>query len=93
MITRIVINHVKEGHKGEYIEVSKAFLKELKETCGLIEGGVFEVEETENDVINVEKWPDKETAEAVLKSPVFQKYMPQLMQFFNGNETMILHEK
>ena len=51
MITRIVINHVKEGHKGEYIEVSKAFLKELKETCGLIEGGVFEVEEAENDVI------------------------------------------
>lgn len=92
MITRIVINHVKEGHKEDYIAVSKAFLAELMETCGCMEATVYEVEGS-NDVANIETWPDVETADAVTKTDTFRKFVPQLVAHFAGNETLVLHKK
>ena len=91
MITRIVINHVKEGHREDYLAVSKAFLAELVETCGCQKAEVFTLEGS-NDVVNIEEWPDVETADAVTKSDTFRKFVPQLVAHFAGNETLILHK-
>ena len=92
MISRIITNHVKEGHRDEYIEVSKAFCAALVANCGCIEAKVFADTES-TDVINVEQWPDRETAEVVMKSETFRTFLPQLFPHFAGNETVWMEEK
>lgn len=59
---------------------------------GFDEGGVYEVEGSD-DVINIEKWPDVETTEAVMKSETFRNFIPRLIPHFAGNKTLILHER
>ncbi len=89
MITRIITNHVKEGHKAEYIEVSKAFCAALVANNGCIEAHVYADTETD-DIINIEQWPDRATAEAVTGTETFRSFLPQLVPHFAGNETVWL---
>lgn len=51
------------------------------------------VPEAEVRFINIEKWPDVETTEAVMKSETFRNFIPRLIPHFAGNKTLILHER
>ena len=92
MITRIITNHIKEGHKEEYIKVSKAFCAAMLERDGCLEAKVYDVEGDDTLVIYVERWPDLETADGVMKNGTFGEFVPQLFPHFAGNETLVLHE-
>lgn len=92
MITRIITNHIKEGHKAEYVKASKAFCAALVEKNGCLEARVYEVEGSETTVLNFERWPDKETAEAVTGTETFREFVPLLVPHFEGNEELVLNE-
>ena len=91
MITRIITNHVKEGHREEYIAASKAFCAALVERNGCLEAHVY-ADEGSDDVINFEKWPDMATIDAVMSSDTFQEFLPKLIPHFAGNETVVMRE-
>jgi quinol monooxygenase YgiN len=55
--------------------VSKAFLAELIERCGCLKAVVYEAEGSD-DVVNIEQWPDVETADSVTKTETFKKFIP-----------------
>lgn len=92
MITQIITNHIKEGHKSEYIAVSKAFCAAMVENEGALEATVYEVKDAENDVVNIVRWNSEAEADALLASETFRKFVPQLSAYFNGNETIVLSE-
>lgn len=91
MITRIITNHVKEGHQAAYIEANKAFCAALVAQNGCLAAHVYVDGETGN-VVNIEQWPDRTTAEAVTGTETFRTYLPQLVPHFAGNETVWLEE-
>lgn len=91
MITRIVTNRVKPGKRKEYIAVSRDFCAALVKECGCLEAKVYEDLDSDN-VINIECWPDRESAVAVTGTKTFKEYLPRLMPCFDGNESLFLQE-
>lgn len=91
MITCIITNHVKPGHKEEYIAVSRSFSAAIVAEGGCLESKVYD-NPANNDVINIQVWPDKETFKAVTKTKVFSDFKPLLEPHFEGNELLFLQE-
>jgi len=91
MLTCIITNHVKPGHKAEYIAVSRDFSAALVDGAGCLEAKVYDVLNS-NDVINFQIWPDQETAMAVTKTKAFSDFKPLLEPHFDGNERVFLQE-
>ena len=90
MVTRIITNHIKPGTKAEYIAASKAFCAALVERNGCLEARVYDVPDRD-DVVNIEVWPDRETAEAVTATPTFAEFLPELGKYFLGSEGVFLN--
>lgn len=93
MITRLITNHIKEGHKEAYIAASKAFAEALIANNGCLSCIVYEVEGDDTLVINYETWPDQATADAVTGTSTFREFLPQLVPHFCGNETWIVKQR
>ena len=91
MITRIITNHIKPGKKPEYISVSRDFCAALVARCGCLEAKVFSDLDS-GDVLNIERWPDRETAEKVTATEVFAEFVPRLAPLFDGNDEVYLEE-
>ena len=92
MVTRVITNSIKAGCKEAYIQVSKEFCKVLMEKDGCIESKVYEVAGCDTKVVYIERWPDVETAEAVMQSETFKEFAPKLGQYYAGTEEMYLYE-
>ena len=58
-----------------------------------MEAKVYEIEGNETDVLNVETWPDIETANAVTETDTFKTHTRNFIEHFIGNDTWILLER
>ncbi|MGI6040113.1 MAG: hypothetical protein GX257_04915 [Clostridiales bacterium] len=93
MITQIISNKIKSGTKEEYILISKKFCEALVADEGAIEARVYEDINSDTNVVNIVRWNTEAEAEKHLDSPTFQKFIPQLLPFFEGNTTTVLIER
>ena len=53
---------------------------------------VDKVDGDDETVVNIEIWPDKESATTSHLTEVFEEHLPNLIPFFEGNDALFLYE-
>lgn len=92
MITKVTLNKVREGCKEAYAEVSKEFEAALVERTNCLSAKTYFVEGDDTTVVNIEVWPDAESASFNNLKGIFGEFAPRLGQYFAGNSDMTLTE-
>lgn len=93
MITQIITNKIKEGTKEDYIKVSKAFCEAVVARDGCLDAKVYEDTQSDTSVVNIVRWNSLEEAEALNRSATFREFIPQMIPYFAGNDTIVLIER
>ena len=92
MVTKITYNKIKKGTAEEYIAASKRFEEDLVKRTTCMSAKVYKVDGDDQTVINIEIWPDKESATTSHLTEVFEEHLPNLIPFFAGNDAIVLYE-